>query len=71
MTPNPSSSDIELIQQLAQQYATIKQELAKAIVGQEAIIEQVITALVAGGHCLLVGVPGVAKTLLVHSLAST
>ncbi|MEZ6088183.1 MAG: MoxR family ATPase [Pirellulaceae bacterium] len=71
MNSNPSNDDLELLETLSKQYAAIKQELAKAIVGQEAIIEQVITALVAGGHCLLVGVPGVAKTLLVHSLAST
>lgn len=71
MNDSTTSSDRELIERLASEYAAIKAELAKAIIGQEQTIEQVITALVAGGHCLLVGVPGLAKTLLVHSLAST
>jgi MoxR-like ATPase len=44
-------------------------QLETRIVGQQGVIEQVLIALVAGGHCLLVGVPGLAKTLLVHSLA--
>ncbi|QDS86789.1 ATPase RavA [Rosistilla ulvae] len=71
MNDSQNIGDRELIERLASEYAAIKAELAKAIIGQEETIEQVITALVAGGHCLLVGVPGLAKTLLVHSLAST
>lgn len=72
MNESPAStSDVEVIQRLAGDYAAIREELGKAIVGQEQTIEQVITALMAGGHCLLVGVPGLAKTLLVRSLAST
>ena len=47
----------------------IKAELAKRIVGQEAVVEQSLIALLAGGNCLLVGVPGLAKTLLIQSLA--
>jgi MoxR-like ATPase len=47
----------------------IRSELAKRIVGQEEVIEQSLVALLAGGNCLLVGVPGLAKTLLVQSLA--
>ncbi|MBK8094662.1 MAG: MoxR family ATPase [Verrucomicrobiaceae bacterium] len=46
-------------------------ELGKAIVGQEIIVRQLLAALFANGHCLLIGVPGLAKTLLVRSLAST
>jgi MoxR-like ATPase len=62
------------LQQLARVAATtrqLEQELAKVIVGQHDTITQVLTAMVAGGHCLLIGVPGLAKTLLVHSLAET
>jgi MoxR-like ATPase len=44
-------------------------ELRKAIVGQDDVIEQLLTALFSGGHVLLVGVPGLAKTLLISSLA--
>jgi MoxR-like ATPase len=49
--------------------AAIEAELAKAIVGQRAVIEQLLLALVAGGHCLITGAPGLAKTLLVKSVA--
>ncbi len=47
----------------------IKAELAKRIVGQEAVVEQCLIALLSGGNCLLVGVPGLAKTLLIQTLA--
>lgn len=47
----------------------VKQQLAKAIVGQEDVIEQVLIALFSGGHCLITGAPGLAKTLLVKSIA--
>jgi len=47
----------------------IASELRKVIVGQDAVVEQALIALFAGGNCLLVGVPGLAKTLLIHSLA--
>lgn len=56
---------------VAQHVAAIRAEIAKAIVGQEAVIEQVMVAVLANGHVLLEGVPGVAKTLLVRSLART
>ncbi|HRE79905.1 MAG TPA: MoxR family ATPase, partial [Opitutaceae bacterium] len=49
--------------------ARIEEELGKAIVGQRAIIEQILIALLAGGHCLITGAPGLAKTLLVKSIA--
>lgn len=48
----------------------LKDEIGKIIVGQEEIIDQVLAALLAGGHCLLLGVPGLAKTLLIRSLGS-
>ncbi len=49
----------------------IRQEIGKAIVGQESVVEQALVAILANGHVLLEGVPGVAKTLLVRSLAKT
>ncbi|MDG2468193.1 MAG: MoxR family ATPase [Pirellulaceae bacterium] len=60
--------DVERVQMLGQSYQRLKTELAKRIVGQEAAIESLLICLLAGGHCLLVGVPGLAKTLLVRSL---
>ena len=52
-------------------YARITDELGKVMVGQEAIIRLLLVSLFARGHCLLIGVPGLAKTLLVRSLAET
>ncbi len=47
----------------------LKQEIGKVIVGQQQVLEEVLVALLAGGHALLEGVPGLAKTLLVRTLA--
>ncbi len=64
-----NASDLEAVERLNQARTRIMAELRKAIVGQDAVIEQLLTALFAGGHVLLVGVPGLAKTLLISSLA--
>jgi MoxR-like ATPase len=66
---SPESSDLQAVQQLNQARERILGELRKAIVGQDDVIDHLLTALFAGGHVLLVGVPGLAKTLLVSSLA--
>src|SRR5262245_12327915 len=63
------TDDATRADQLAHSVARIRTELRKRIVGQENVIEQTLIALLAGGNCLLVGVPGLAKTLLVQSLA--
>src|SRR5262245_39488970 len=62
-------TDLESVQRLNQARERIMGELRKVIVGQDAVIEQLLTALFGGGHVLLVGVPGLAKTLLISSLA--
>ncbi|WLQ12818.1 MoxR family ATPase [Hahella aquimaris] len=59
------------LQSISQQLQTLKSELEKAIVGQSDIIEHTLIALVAGGHVLIEGVPGLGKTLLVRALAKT
>lgn len=64
-------NDQEKIERIGEVYRRLSDQLARRIIGQREVIDQVLTALVAGGHCLLVGVPGLAKTLLVHSLAET
>jgi MoxR-like ATPase len=61
--------DVQTVQELAQAYQAMCRELGKAIVGQADVIEQVLTAMFCRGHCLLVGVPGLAKTLLVKTLS--
>ena len=58
----------EEIAQLGGAFSLLRAEIGKAVIGQEAVIEAVLAALLAGGHCLLQGVPGLAKTLLVQSL---
>lgn len=54
---------------LLEKLAGLKQEIQKVIIGQDHILEEIIVALLAGGHCLLEGVPGLAKTLMVRTLA--
>ena len=60
--------DIEAIENLPKLFGKIKNEIAKTIVGQHAVIDQLLISLFARGHCLLIGVPGLAKTLLVKTL---
>ncbi len=61
--------DIEILEKLTETRKRIEQELEKVIVGQKQIIEQILIALFADGHCLIEGVPGLAKTLMVSALA--
>ena len=69
VTPLDSRDDVALARQLATARERILTELRKIIVGQDDVIEQALVALLAGGNCLIIGVPGLAKTLLIHSLA--
>lgn len=64
---SPASAN-QAWQQVLQQAARIREETARVIVGQQGVVEQMLTALLCRGHCLLVGVPGLAKTLLVSTL---
>ena len=62
-------NDIEGVRLLKTSVDAIKSEIAKVIVGQEEVVGQLLIAMLARGHCLLVGVPGLAKTLLIKTLA--
>ncbi len=62
-------SDIEAARRLKEAKEKIDAEVSKVIVGQKEVIEELLIALLAGGHCLLIGVPGLAKTLLISTLA--
>lgn len=64
-----NKNDVELVEHLANKISDVKSELAKVIVGQTDIIDQILISLISNGHCLLVGVPGLAKTLLVKTLS--
>ena len=64
-------SDPALLARLGEANSAIRRELSKVIVGQEAVIDQLLISLFARGHCIVTGVPGLAKTLLISSLAKT
>ena len=64
-----NADDVQLAEQLSESVKKIKNEIAKVIVGQDEIIDQLLVSLLSKGHCLLVGVPGLAKTLLIKTLA--
>ena len=69
MTESATQSDVRLLEEFQSARSQILTELRKVIVGQDAVVEQLLTVLFANGHCLVVGVPGLAKTLLVSTLA--
>ena len=62
-------NDVEAAARLSKAYNDIRAEIAKIIVGQEQVIEHLLVSLLSRGHCLLIGVPGLAKTLLIKTLA--
>ena len=71
MTENKlEKSDVELVTGLNKSVNEIKKEISKVIVGQDEVVDKLLVSMFAGGHSLLVGVPGLAKTLLIKSLAS-
>ncbi|MBT8184654.1 MAG: MoxR family ATPase [Eudoraea sp.] len=64
-------SDVTAIKNLVEKHAALKEEIAKVIVGQEDVIELILLSIYTGGHSLLIGVPGLAKTLMVNTIART
>jgi MoxR-like ATPase len=64
-------SDVAALDQLVKDYQTLKSEIHKVIVGQDKVVDEVLISIFSRGHCLLVGVPGLAKTLLVNTIAQT
>ena len=62
-------SDVAAIERLVIKHAELKKEIAKVIVGQDKVIEQILLSIYTGGHSLLIGVPGLAKTLMVNTIA--
>jgi MoxR-like ATPase len=64
-------SDTAAINQLVEHYKELKNEIHKVIVGQDDVVDQVLISIFSRGHCLLVGVPGLAKTLLVNTISQT
>ena len=62
-------SDVALVKQLVTRYDALRQEIKKVIVGQDQVVAEVLLSVFSGGHALLIGVPGLAKTLLVHTVS--
>ena len=63
-------SDVAAVEQLVTRHQALKKEISKVIVGQEHVIDQILLSIYSGGHSLLIGVPGLAKTLMVNTIAS-
>lgn len=64
-------SDVTAIQNLVEKHKDLKQEIGKVIVGQNEVVDQILLSIYTGGHSLLIGVPGLAKTLMVNTIAQT
>ena len=64
-------SDVASINRLVEKHKALKQEIAKVIIGQDEVVSQILLSVYTGGHSLLIGVPGLAKTLMVHTIAKT
>lgn len=62
-------SDVKAVNSLVEKNKRLKQEIAKVIIGQEAVINEILLSIYSGGHALLIGVPGLAKTLMVNTIA--
>src|SRR3954464_12920977 len=71
MTNHSGNDDLAEVERCRAAFGRVRDELAKVIIGQSEVIEQVLIAMFAGGHALLEGVPGLAKTLLISSLAKS
>ncbi len=67
--PLSGQASVELIGEMGAIYERVKEQFARGIVGQEQVLEQILVAVAANGHCLMIGLPGLAKTLMVSTLA--
>lgn len=65
------NEEIAVVERLKNAFARLKAEMGKVIVGQESVLEELLIAIFARGHCLLIGVPGLAKTLMIQTLADS
>src|SRR5436309_13317862 len=69
MNDNLSANEAAMVRDLGTAYRQMKEQIGKVIVGQSEVVEQLLMAMFSRGHCLLVGVPGLAKTLLVSTVS--
>ena len=66
----PAESEVAILEKLKTAHEKILKEIRKEIIGQDSVVEQVLTSLLVGGHSIITGVPGLAKTLLIKTIAS-
>ncbi len=71
MSKEPTFSKVETAEAFTRHFQTLREEIAKIVVGQDDIVEQLLISLFSKGHCILVGVPGLAKTLLIRTLSES
>ena len=64
-------NDVEAVKELTAKYAAMRSEIAKVIIGQQSVVDELLITIFSRGHCLIVGVPGLAKTMLVNTIAQT
>ena len=64
-------NDVEAVKELTNKYAAMRSEIGKVIIGPQDVIDELLITIFSRGHCLIVGVPGLAKTLLVNTIAQT
>ena len=64
-------SDVKGIERFVEKHKSLKKEISKIIVGQENVVNQILIAIFSGGHALLIGVPGLAKTLMINTISKT
>ena len=69
MSSQSNNQDLDLVKELVQKYELTINEISKVVVGQEEPIKQILSTIFVGGHALLIGVPGLAKTLLVNTIS--
>ena len=71
MSTEQVTKDVQAVEAFREKHLQLKKEISKVIVGQDEVVKDVLIAIFSRGHCLLVGVPGLAKTLLVNTIAQT
>jgi len=64
-------NDVEAVKELTAKYAAMRSEIGKVIIGQQSVVDELLITVFSRGHCLIVGVPGLAKTMLVNTIAQT
>ena len=62
-------SDVTAVEQFVKKFGALKTEISKVIIGQDLVVEQILISIFSGGHALLIGVPGLAKTLMVNTIS--